>query len=228
MPAGIESIALLTPIIASNAVFSTRRASKAVDNLEEKPIYAATNGLIASGQILNGARAVKGLSIASNVSAKTAIENAVGTTKVATTATNTAKTLTGIAKVVDVVADNINPVICLAGGIRVLGEENKTEAAAEEILRLGCMFGAESITKQALGMPYYKKVMGQKVAFERKNPFLKQQCDAMEEFCATKKLFNKVSLKGVPGVVKGLLFVGASIGGYQVGDKLAKELIYNN
>ena len=54
MPAGLSSIALFTPIIASNAIFSARRASRGVEAIDEKPIYGAMNMNIAAGQVFKG------------------------------------------------------------------------------------------------------------------------------------------------------------------------------
>lgn len=54
--------------------------------------------------------------------------------------------------------------------------------------------------------------------------FLEKQVETINDFCATKKFFNR-SLKFVPTVGKGLLFAGASIGSYRVGEKL-KEIIF--
>ena len=55
----------------------------------------------------------------------------------------------------------------------------------------------------------------------KNNPFAKKQAEALHDYCATKKLFNKVSMKAAPGVLKGLLFVCASIGGYKLGNAVA-------
>ena len=62
--AGIASIALFAPVVASNAIFSARRASRGVDSIEENPLFAIANFDIAAGQILKGGRAAKALAVA--------------------------------------------------------------------------------------------------------------------------------------------------------------------
>ena len=64
MSAGITAIALATPIIASNVVFSMRRASRGIESFDENPIYALANMDIAAGQVLKCSRAVKSIAIA--------------------------------------------------------------------------------------------------------------------------------------------------------------------
>ncbi len=74
----------------------------------------------------------------------------------------------------------------------------------------------------------YKIIDGKKVSISREglyksNPFLNKQAKAINDFCETKKLFNK-SLKFVPGVLKGSAFVCASIAGYKLGTIIADEI----
>ena len=79
-------------------------------------------------------------------------------------------------------------------------------------------------------MPVTKKIDGKKVTVAREslysqNPFLKEQAAAIKDYCATSKLFNKISLKPVPGMLKGLAFVAASIAGYQAGSLLGDWIL---
>ena len=57
MTSGLSSIALFAPAIASNAVFSFRRASRGVDAIDENPIYGMMNMDIAAAQTLKAAKA---------------------------------------------------------------------------------------------------------------------------------------------------------------------------
>lgn len=57
-----------------------------------------------------------------------------------------------------------------------------------------------------------------------KNPFSEEQCAAVKDFCKTSEFVNKTA-KYIPGVLKGLGFVCASIGGYKLGMALADEII---
>ena len=78
-------------------------------------------------------------------------------------------------------------------------------------------------------MPVIKKIDGKRVAVARealykRNPFVEKQVSALKDYCATKTFFNK-SLKFLPGMLKGIGFVCASIGGYKLGTVLADAII---
>ena len=92
------------------------------------------------------------------------------------------------------------------------------------------MFLAEGITKNTIGMPKIKRENGRIISepveslysiHKERIPFISKQVDALVDYCETKKMFNKISLKGVPAVMKGLMFVSASILGYKLGNKVA-------
>ena len=220
MTAGISSIALFAPVVASNAVFSARRASRGIDSASENPVYAAMNMDIAAGQVLKGSRAVKALDIAANGVNNSVTHSASEGIKNLSQAN---KFVNGASKVINFTADNINPVICLTSGIKVLGSDDKVDTAARESLALTTMFAAEAGAKKLLGMPITKKIDGKNVTFTRaglyeKNPFLKRKVEEFCKYCNKTRLFNnKISLKYLPGATKGLGFVTTSILGYKAG-----------
>lgn len=228
MSAGIQAIALSAPIFVSNAIFAPRRLNKGTAAMDTDPIYGFMNYNIAVAQTSKGIRAIKDLSEPVETSAKDAIKaaNAVQETAKAGKFAKTA------IKVIDFTADHINPIICVTSGVKVLNSDDKADTLLREGISLGTMFGAEKAAKEVLGMPYYKKnkATGKRERVPRealyhKNPFAEKQAQAFKDLCETKKLFNKVSLKPLPGVAKGLLFVGASIGGFTVGDKLGDLIL---
>ncbi len=219
--AGIASIALFAPVVASNAIISARRASRGVEAMDENPLYGLANIDLAAAQVLKGGRAAKALAVATNESMNIAVNGAAETIKAAT-ATN--KFLKGVGKVINFTADNINPIICVTSGIKVLGSEDKVDTTAREILNLSCMFGAESLAKNFVGLPYSTKENNKRVILKREGSYKKlfttKQLDAIQDLCATKKC-----LKYLPGVAKGLFFVGASIGGYKLGEFIGDKLL---
>lgn len=88
---------------------------------------------------------------------------------------------------------NVNPLICVSGGLKVAMAEDKTSAAINEVAALSTMFAGETIAKKALP-----------------------------------KLIEKLPLnKKMGAVVKGLLFVGASMTSYALGEGLGKDLAKN-
>lgn len=230
MTASIKSLALCAPVVASNAVFSVRRGSKGIDAFDKDPVYGAMNIDIAAGQTLKGTRAMATMNGA-NINQKT-VEGAADTIK---TVSKTNKVLSGLGKVVKFTADNINPIICVTSGVKVLNSDDKLDEGLREGGALTAMFAGEGFTKKFVGMPYTTKENGKVVNHSRealyrtndicKKLHLDKQADAMKDYCATKKLFNKISLKGVPGVLKGLTFVGASIGSYQAGDAIMNSIL---
>ena len=221
----VAPIALLTPIVASNAVFSVRRASKGVDAISENPLYAAANIDIAAGQVVKGTRAAS--QIASTSSSSVATSFKAATTSAADAikaASNASKVVSGIGKVVQFTADHINPVICVGSAIKVAGDDDKVDEAARETLRLGSMFLFEKGAKNFIGMPVTKNFEGMNFTVKTeglyKQVFSDKQISAIKDFCKTKEC-----LKYVPSMAKGLLFVGASIAGYKFGNLLANEIL---
>lgn len=253
MSAGL-AISAFMPSITSSGIFSSRRANKGLDAMNSNPFVGAMNLDIAGGQVLNAAKGATGIakeyknSVAQGiVSAEESIKNLAKEGKV----------LKGFGKVLSFTADNINPIICATGAIKVACAKDKTDAALEEGCALGTMFAFEGGAKAILGMPksmkfnkdtmeiaadgIYKtidgkrelvakageyKLNGDKLTVARKglykkNVFAEKQVNAFKDFCATKTLFGK-SIKFVPGVAKGLCFVGASISGYALGNSASK------
>ncbi len=227
MTSGLSSIALFAPAIASNAVFSFRRASKGVDAIDENPIYGMMNMDLAAGQTLKAAKATKDMV---QVSDAVTGETFKGAEQAIKNMATDSKFLQGVGKVVKFTADNINPIICATSGVKVLYSDDRTDALARESLALTTMFSAEAAAKKFLGMPITKKIDDKKLTVAREslyshNPFLKEQAAAIKDYCSTTKLFNKISLKPVPGMLKGLAFVAASITGYQAGTALGDWIL---
>ena len=227
--AAIEQATLFLPIFASSAIFALRRANKGLNAMEQDPLYGSANVFIAGGQTLKGARAAKDLTIESgNMSAAESIKKMDKTVKVAA---KSSKFLNVAGKVFDFISRNVNPLIVVAETIKVLNSEDIVDAAVRSFMALGFMFAGEAFAKRYIGMSYQtiengKRVTKQHKALYHENPFVEKQVNAMKDYCKTKELFNKCSLlKATPGILKGLLFVGASIGSYAIGKKFATCLI---
>lgn len=213
MPSGISTIALFAPAVATNAVFSVRRASKGVDSMQDNPFYGIMNMDIAAGQTIKGLTAMGALAGTEFEGAKQWIKNT----------SQSSKAFSNVAKVLNFTSNNINPIICATSGIKVLGSDDKIDTAARESLALGTMFLFEGTAKKVLGMPKMVKnpETGKKEAQHveglYKKLFKEKQIEAIKEYCSTKK-----ALKYLPGTAKGLGFVAASIGGYKLGNLMAE------
>lgn len=217
MPAGITTTALLAPIIASNAIFSTRRASKGVDTMEENPLFGTANMTIASAQVLKSANAAQEVAQSLGILSE-------GSTNLIKKASAKSKLIDNACKAYGFTSNNINSVICLAGLMNVLGSEDPIDEGARESLRLGSMFAFEKGAKSLLGMPKTEYVDGNLVASETESSLKKilneRQIKAINDFCATRKY-----MKYAPNFAKGVLFAGASIIGYKAGDSLSNKLL---
>lgn len=228
----LSSIALFSPIIASNVIFSARRATKGVDSLEEDPIYGIANMNIAGAQVLKGARAVKSLAIATdpilqnvNKSAKDEIVKAVAQdTK--TVMPKSILKYTG--KALDFTAQNINPVIVGTSAYNVITSDDKADTLARESTGLLTMFAAEEATKDLIGMPSFNTVKGKnRIGFRNsrgskfaQNILSKEQYNTVHKFLNKNKTTRLAVASG-----KGLLFAGASIGGYKLGNKITDSIL---
>lgn len=142
------AISAFLPSITSGGIFSTRRASSAAN--ANNPFVSAMNADIAGGQALNVAKGVSNIAKYSNntlsadiMSAEESIKNLAKTDKV----------IGGISKVLNFTADNINPIICATGAVKVACSDNKEEAAIQEGTALGAMFASEAMAKKIIGIP---------------------------------------------------------------------------
>lgn len=221
MAAGIEAAALLTPVITTNLVFSARRATKGIDAMDENPAYGIMNMDIAAAQVLKGTRAA----VCFNPEIEKSVANSVKGI------TETSKFAKGAYNILNITADYINPVICLTSGIKVLGSDDKLDTAARESLALTAMFASEGAAKRILGMPVTKFINGKQINTKSYNAlckeisFFKNHLEKFEYACSNKLLFGKIPLKGLPGMIKGILFVIASVYGYKFGHFVANKML---
>ena len=110
-------------------------------------------------------------------------------------------------------SENVNPLIAVSGGVKVLMSDDKQSAAITEASALSAMFLGEALVKKN-----YDKIAG-----------ISAVKSAMSSKCAkaVTDFLQKTKLKGAAGaIVKGVSFVGASIASYEaghyIGEKLAK------
>lgn len=214
MSGGLATIALLTPVVTSSAIFSARRAGRGVDSMSENPFYGVMNFDIAAGQILKGARAAKAIAIATDSEAAKAMDGATNAIKAVSNSNKIAK---GVSKLVEFTSNNVNPIICVASGVKVLTSDDKVDTGVREGIALTTMFAAESLTKDLIGLPKDGKTQ---TAIYKKNLFLKKQVEAVKDYCKTKK-----TLKYVPGIAKGSFFALGSVLGYKTGEAFVNSIL---
>ena len=237
MAGAIEKLTLYTPVMASSGVFAIRRAGRGIDAMDDNPFFGVANIIIAGGQTLKGVRAAKDLAFGQTQSAAESIKAAAGTAK-ELNASNKFLKYTG--KVFDYTSKHINPLICCASTIKVLGADDKEDAALREGLSLLGMFGSEAVGKSLLNMPKNVvnadgtvKTVPREVAKDNNRiiekhvkTFVDKQTKALEDYCKTKKVLEKVPMKSLKGAAKGLSFVFLfSVPGYKIGGKIADGIL---
>ncbi len=225
MTGAISHIALYAPIAASSGIFAFRRAEKGIDNMDENPLFGTANLFIAGGQTLKGIQNARLLLAESETVNNTtaAIQKLGDSTKKVITSN---KVLNGFGKTFKFISNNVNDMICIASIIKILGSDDKADAAVRESLGLGAMFACEAGAKRILGLTYKKRINGITTEIPPghsmvRNLFNEGQTKAMKDFAASSKFLTKISKSPIPSVAKGILFVLASIGGYKLGSKLA-------
>lgn len=232
MAAGISTIASLSPIFASQFIFSKRRFDRGVDALATNPLNAAMNLDIATAQFAKGSSAALNAAKASNAELEQAVQ---GINDVVKNVANSSKVAKGFTKVVDFTARNINPVICVTSGVKALTAEKdkRLETAADETCRLSTMFAGEGAYKLITGMPRYVRENGRLVskpadkALYKDIECVKNVVDKFTKFCDETVVFKKLPLNFLPGTLKGLGFVITSILSYQIGASISKALGIN-
>lgn len=232
MTAGISAIASLSPIIASQFVFSSRRASRGAEALASDPLLAVMNFDIATAQCAKGSTAAIEAAKASSPVFEQTISNI---NKTAKSITNSSKLAKGISKIVDFTARNINPVICATSGFKAVTAEKgeRLETAADETVRLSSMFTFEGAYKTLAGMPRYERINGKIVSkpvesiLYRDIECVRNVVDKFTKYCNETTILKKLPLNFLPGVLKGLGFVVASIAGYNLGSLITKKLGIN-
>ena len=215
------------PSIVSGTVFSSRRANRGIE--AQNPVVGAMNFNIAAGQIYKAAECTSNLA----KDAKTALASKfISAEKAIKSLSQGDKVLEGVGKVVQYTADHVNPIICATGAVKVAFSDDKVDAGIKEGAALTTMFAFEKAAKKFLGMPQVKRINGKSVvipqtALYEKNPMLKnffdKQMQVISDYCVTKDFMTK-AVKYVPGILKGLCFVGASITGYMLGSKIGKKI----
>lgn len=220
MSAAVNPISPLFTVFSKNGLFAFRRSDKSEKAMNNgNVLYGIANADIAAAQSYKGALAALTLLPAADASVKIKELNQKA---------NVYKPYRDLKSIIKFTARHINPLICATSGIKVAISDDKVDAAAREALGLSSMFAAEHAAKILLGMPDdIKAVNNETYKMERKisNDAVEKKVSKFRNFCDTKKLFGKVSLKGAPGLLKGTMFAGASIGGYALGTKVADSIL---
>ncbi len=133
-------------------------------------------------------------------------------------ARETSKIFNGVCKGVNVVSDWVNPILVVASGVRVYNADDKQSALLKEAGAMSCMFAAEGFTKKMLGL-------NKGTTAQYKNyKFMNDIAEGVKKFCANTKYLKNISSNRIGGVLKGLAFIVASCGGFEIGSRIGKAI----
>lgn len=117
-------------------------------------------------------------------------------------------------KVTKFAIDNVNPLICASSVIKTAMAEDKVGTGITEATALSAMFAGEGMVKM-----YYDKVANSnEVKSGMKKLSNKKIMKPVFEYVEKHKLGGKIG-----AVVKGLIFVGGSMGSYAIGQKFGED-----
>ncbi len=116
-------------------------------------------------------------------------------------------------------SNNVNPLIALSGGVKVLMSDDKQSAAITETAALSAMFGGEALVKKHYDKILNSKNMQQLLTSASKQKYLKPVFEFLK----------KKNWGGATGaIIKGLIFLAASMSAYEVGhiagDKIVQKV----
>ena len=116
-------------------------------------------------------------------------------------------------------SNHVNPLICVAGGVKVAMADDKKKEAINQAGALGVMFAAEKSYK---ALADYENILKIADKFGKK-----ETIESLKESKALKNVISKLGdkkLKTLLNIAYGLGFVTASISGYNIGEKIAARV----
>ncbi len=151
------------------------------------------------------------------------IDSSIGkTTKTAIDAFEKSSKLSFGSKAVKVAGDMVNPLLIAAAGVRVATAQDKEAALYEEGAAMAGMFGAEALMKKS-GVKQFVKENTEE-GLEKGVKFLSNYIKPLNDAgMDSKNKFVKIG----SFILSGLMFVGASIVGYDTGKKIGKGIIHD-
>ena len=117
-------------------------------------------------------------------------------------------------KVTNIASKAVNPLLCVASGIRVLKDEDQYAALIEESCAMGAMFAGEKLFKTIVANPLTQKEV--KSSIKWINNLASKMQDATKNLKGWKKLLLNIGVD--------LALVGVSILSFDTGKKIGKKL----
>ena len=198
------SVGLADPI--RMMIFGCMNTDKANNSLR---VDRKERALVAGLQLKNAASDILDLAHNKTGTVAEGLNKVSGSIK---TARNSSKIFDGVCKGVNILSKLVNPILCVASGVRIYKAEDKKSASFKEIGAMSAMFGAEWAYKTLFGL-------GGKTAKYQNIKFLKNIVDSGKKFCASNKLLGKLPQGKLGGLIKALGFIATSCGAFELGSK---------
>jgi len=194
----------------TSAAFAVRNSNKAING-------EGMRGGVAGLQFFNSVNALKDMGVGRVSEYARSIFNE---------ADKVAKNL-GISKGATTVAKfaekAVNPMLCIASGVRILKDEDKEKALTEEVCAMGVMFGAERIAKMARNVAD-NAIKNKSLEGIIKNPTIKKHGETLIKKISNMPKGGKTALF----LAAEMLFVGVSIAAFNGGKEFGKFLTGRN
>lgn len=203
------SVGLADPI--RMMIFSCMNTDKAKNSLR---VDQKERGLVAGLQLKNAASGVLEMAQGKTGAVADGLNRVSGTIE---TARNSSKIFDGVCKGVNILSKLVNPILCVASGVRVYKSDDKKSALIKETGAMGAMFGAEWAYKQLFGLG------GASAHYQNFKP-IKAVVDAGKKFCASNKLLGKLPQGRLGSLVKAIGFIIASCGAFELGSRAGKAI----
>ena len=117
-------------------------------------------------------------------------------------------------KVTNIASKAVNPLLCVASGIRVLKDDDQYAALIEEGCAMGAMFAGEKLFKTLIANPVTQKEV--KTTAKWASKIVSTLQDATKNLSGTKKVLVSIAAD--------LALVGVSILSFDIGKKIGKTL----
>ena len=131
-------------------------------------------------------------------------------------ARSTSKVFDGVCKGANILSKMVNPLLCVASGVRVYKSEDKKSAAVKEGCAMGLMFTGEGIWKRLFGLG------GHEASYKKYKP-VNKAVTAGKKFVTSNKILNKIPAGRWGTLVKALGFVAVSCSCFSIGSKLGES-----
>ena len=202
--------------VVSSILFGIRRVDKT--GKQKDPVSA----LIAGGQFRTAGESIIALDNEVGKTAKTAVE-------AFNIAAKNEKLLSYAGKVINFASENVNPLICVSSGLKVILADDKDTAIITNAAALGSMFAVESLMKKEVNKVTEQQALD-KLLIGAKDAALESKTLGK----TAKNLLTFAEKHGGTGkwatVAHGVAFVAGSCLAYSAGEKfgtLVAKKVYN-